>query len=85
MLLALSFPKYGHPAFAWIALTPLLVALASRARITGRRALSLRRAFLTRFQLGMFDPAEKVRWAQIPYKVNQSPEHDALAGMLVGC
>jgi apolipoprotein N-acyltransferase len=27
-LLALSFPKYGHPAFAWIALTPLLVALA---------------------------------------------------------
>jgi apolipoprotein N-acyltransferase len=27
-LLALSFPKYGHPAFAWVALTPLLVALA---------------------------------------------------------
>ena len=26
-MLALSFPKYGHPAFAWIALTPLLVAL----------------------------------------------------------
>jgi apolipoprotein N-acyltransferase len=26
-LLALSFPKYGHPALAWIALTPLLVAL----------------------------------------------------------
>ncbi len=41
--------------------------------------VSLRRAFLTRFQLGMFDPVEKVRWAQIPYKVNQSPEHDALA------
>jgi beta-glucosidase len=38
-----------------------------------------RRAFLTRFQLGMFDPDEKVRWAQIPYKVNQSAEHDALA------
>jgi beta-glucosidase len=41
--------------------------------------VSVRRAFLTRFQLGMFDPVEKVRWAQIPYKVNQSPEHDALA------
>ena len=41
--------------------------------------VALRRAFLTRFQLGMFDPAEKVRWAQIPYKVNQSPEHDALS------
>ncbi len=26
-LLALSFPKYGHPAFAWVALVPLLLAL----------------------------------------------------------
>jgi len=41
--------------------------------------VAVRRAFLTRFQLGMFDPPEKVRWAQIPYKVNQSPEHDALS------
>ncbi len=38
-----------------------------------------RRAFLTRFRLGMFDPDDKVRWAQIPYQVNQSPEHDVLA------
>lgn len=29
-LLALSFPKFGHPAVAWIALAPLLVALAHR-------------------------------------------------------
>ena len=28
VLLALSFPKFGHPAVAWVALTPLLVALA---------------------------------------------------------
>jgi beta-glucosidase len=41
--------------------------------------VSLRRAFLTRFRLGMFDPPAKVRWAQIPISVNQSPEHDALA------
>ena len=27
-LLALSFPKFGHPAFGWIALAPLLVALS---------------------------------------------------------
>jgi apolipoprotein N-acyltransferase len=27
VLLALSFPRYGHPAFAWIALVPLLVTL----------------------------------------------------------
>ncbi len=37
MLLALSFPKFGHPAIAWIALTPLLVALSRR--------VSLARAF----------------------------------------
>jgi apolipoprotein N-acyltransferase len=28
LLLALSFPKFGHPALAWIALAPLLVALS---------------------------------------------------------
>ena len=27
ILLALSFPRFGHPAFGWIALVPLLVAL----------------------------------------------------------
>ena len=46
VLLALSFPKYGHPAFAWIALTPLLVALAGRSRIASRPSFTLRRAFL---------------------------------------
>lgn len=40
---------------------------------------ALRRLMLTRFQLGMFDPPERVRWAQIPYSVNQSPKHDQLA------
>ena len=30
LLLALSFPKFGHPAFGWIALTPLIVAVARR-------------------------------------------------------
>lgn len=35
--------------------------------------------FTTRMRLGMFDPPEKVRWQRIPYSVNQSPEHDALA------
>src|SRR5678816_805777 len=36
-LFVLSFPKFGHPAFGWIALTPLLVALSGAG---------LRRAFL---------------------------------------
>jgi beta-glucosidase len=40
---------------------------------------ALTRLFTSRFRLGMFDPPEQVRWAQIPYSVNQSPEHDALA------
>jgi beta-glucosidase len=32
-----------------------------------------------RMRLGMFDPPERVPWSTIPYPVNQSPEHDALA------
>jgi beta-glucosidase len=39
----------------------------------------LKRLMLTRFQLGMFDPPERVKWAQIPYSVNQSPANDQLA------
>ena len=50
VLLTLSFPKFGHPAFAWIALAPLLVALLSRETfLTGGleplEPLSLMRAF----------------------------------------
>src|SRR5206468_3353352 len=50
VLLTLSFPKFGHPAFAWIALAPLLVAISSRqAFLTGglepHESLSLIRAF----------------------------------------
>jgi beta-glucosidase len=41
--------------------------------------VALRRLMRARFQLGMFDPPERVRWAQIPYSVNQSPQHDGLA------
>jgi apolipoprotein N-acyltransferase len=41
-LLALSFPKFGHPAFAWMALTPLIIALV-RPRVprTPRSAFAL--------------------------------------------
>ena len=42
-MLALSFPKFGHPACAWFALTPLIVALVRR-RTAADRALSTRRA-----------------------------------------
>ena len=40
VLLVFSFPKFGHPALAWVALAPLLVALAHR-RQPPRRAFTL--------------------------------------------
>jgi apolipoprotein N-acyltransferase len=43
ILLALSFPRYGHPVFAWIALVPLLIALFERPRY--RRSFQSQRAF----------------------------------------
>ena len=39
-LLALSFPKFGHSSLGWIALAPLLVALAYRRQST-RRSFAL--------------------------------------------
>ena len=45
ILLSLSFPKFGHPAIAWIALTPLLVALASRPSASLAAGGSLSHAF----------------------------------------
>ncbi|MEJ2055230.1 MAG: glycoside hydrolase family 3 N-terminal domain-containing protein, partial [Calditrichaceae bacterium] len=41
------------------------------------RALS--RLLKTRFKLGMFDPPDMVPYAQIPYEVNNAPEHAAAA------
>jgi apolipoprotein N-acyltransferase len=46
VLLALSFPKFGHPSLAWIGLAPLLVALAASSRTSSRGGRSLRRALL---------------------------------------
>ncbi len=40
---------------------------------------SVRRLFRARFKLGMFDPPEMVKYAQIPYSVNDSPAHRELA------
>ena len=38
ILLALSFPRYGHPTFGWIALVPLLIAVFQKP---GHKAFSL--------------------------------------------
>ena len=40
---------------------------------------AVERLFTVRFRLGMFDPLEQVPYAQIPYKVINSPAHQALA------
>jgi apolipoprotein N-acyltransferase len=41
VLLVFSFPKFGHPAVAWIALAPLLVALMGRISLVRAFALGL--------------------------------------------
>src|SRR5882762_4635313 len=54
LLLTLSFPKFGHPAFGWIALAPLLVALSSR--------VSLARAFLLGLTTGIIYLTGTLYW-----------------------
>lgn len=41
--------------------------------------VSVKRLFTARFKLGMFDPEDKVKYAQIPYSVVDSKEHRELA------
>jgi beta-glucosidase len=41
--------------------------------------VAVKRLMRARLRLGLFDPPERVRYAQIPYSVNQSAEHDGLA------
>jgi beta-glucosidase len=41
--------------------------------------VAVTRLMRARLRLGMFDPPERVRYAQIPYSVNESPEHDQLS------
>lgn len=41
--------------------------------------IAVKRLFMARFKLGMFDPIERVEYAQIPYDVNDNPAHDQLA------
>jgi len=62
VLLALSFPKYGHPAVAFIALVPLLVALSGW---NGQRTLpgvSTRRGFVLGLTAGFIHYAGTVYW-----------------------
>jgi beta-glucosidase len=42
---------------------------------------SLKRLFVARFRLGMFDPPDAVSFSRIPFSENDSPQHRALALM----
>ena len=63
MLLALSFPKYGHPAVAFIALVPLLVAVSGwHGRAGDVPGVSTRRGFLLGLLAGFVHFAGTVYW-----------------------
>ncbi len=59
---------------------PNLVEAVKLGLITERQIdTSVRRLFLARFKLGMFDAPDRVRWARIPYGVLDQPAHRDLA------
>ena len=63
MLLALSFPKYGHPAVAFIALVPLLVALSGwSGRGVPIPGVPARRGFILGLIAGFIHFAGTVYW-----------------------
>jgi len=41
--------------------------------------VAVKRLFTARFKLGMFDPVERVAYAQIPYSVNNNAAHNTMA------
>lgn len=41
--------------------------------------VAVTRLMFARFKLGMFDPPERVKYARIPFSVNEAPAHDQLA------
>jgi apolipoprotein N-acyltransferase len=62
VLLALSFPKYGHPAVAFIALVPLLIALSGWNGRDEMRGASKRRGFTLGLIAGFIHYAGTVYW-----------------------
>ena len=63
VLLALSFPKYGHPAVSFIALVPLLIALSGwSGRGVAIPGVSTRRGFVVGLIAGFIHFAGTVYW-----------------------
>ena len=57
----------------------LLKAVGEGMIDEGEIDLAVYRLMLARMKLGMFDPPAMVKYAQIPYEVNDSPKHDQQA------
>ncbi len=58
LLLVASFPKFGHPAFAWVSLAPLIVAVT----LAAREEASTRRTFLLGVMTGVVYFAGTLYW-----------------------
>ena len=59
---------------------PTLVDAVRQGLVTEAQIdTSVKRLFLARMRLGMFDPPERVRWARTPYAILDQPSHKALA------
>lgn len=57
-----------------------LVAAVKDGKLTEQQIdVSVKRLFTIRFRLGLFDPKELVKYAQIPLSALESPEHQAQA------
>ncbi len=84
-LLALSFPKYGHPAFGWIALAPLLVALSGWFKRPGSApGQPARRAFALGLVAGTTYFVGTLYWtATVVQQFGGIPLPLAIVGMLL--
>jgi beta-glucosidase len=57
-----------------------LVSAVKNGKITEKQIdISVKRLFLIRFRLGMFDPVEMVKYAQTPYSILENTSHKAHA------
>lgn len=57
-----------------------LIQAVKEKKITEQQIdISVKRLFMIRFRLGMFDPPSMVKYAQTPFSVLESPEHKAHA------
>ena len=84
----MSFPKFGHPACAWVALAPLLVAVARTCGRAGSPAPArpVRRAFLLGLASGLVYFAGALYWlvdVMVIYGGLAQPVALALAALLV--